>query len=103
MNTVFQVGDFVVYHKHKFSPHPGPNAQDVSPAPNGDDYSFCIDKFWRVIAVGSGREVVVRTRRGKVHTLSAEDPALRKARWWERVFLRHRFPVDQPRESTTPG
>ena len=98
---MYRIGDYVVYRKHKFSPHPGPNAQDISPAPNGDDYSFCIDKFWRVIGEGAG-EVVVRTRRGKVHTLSAADPALWRARWWERLLFRHRFPEVCLVETTAP-
>jgi hypothetical protein len=46
-----------------------------------------------VIAVGPGLEVVVLTRRGRRHTLAADDPALRRARWWERLVLRHRFPI----------
>lgn len=101
MPAVYQSGDYVVYHKHKFSAHPGPKARDISPAPYGEDYSFFVDKFWRVVAVAPG-EVTVRTRRGKIHTLSTDNPALRRARWWERLLFRHRFPAHQPVEVPTP-
>jgi hypothetical protein len=95
MRVTFQPGDCVIYRKQKFSVHPGPHAWGVSPAPHGDSYSYCIDKCWRVVAVQPG-QVVVCTRRGKQHTLSTDDPALRRARWWERLLLRHRFPPPRP-------
>jgi hypothetical protein len=36
--------------------------------------------------------VIVCTRRGKRLTLQDNDPALRRARWWERLLLWQRFP-----------
>jgi hypothetical protein len=92
----FKPGDFVVYRKQKFSFHPGPHAREVCPAPNGDSYSYRVDKFWRVVEVQPGRQVVVCTRRGKRHTLRDDDPALRRARWWERLLLWDRFPTLMP-------
>ena len=92
----FKPGDLVVYHKHKFSARPSPHAKDVCPAPNGDSYSYCVDKFWRVVAVQPDRQIVIRTRRGKQHTLADNDPALRAAHWWERLLFRHRFPPLTP-------
>jgi hypothetical protein len=92
----FKPGDLVVYHKHKFSSRPGPHAKEVCPAPNGDSYSYCVDKFWRVVAVQPDRHVVIRTRRGKQHTLADDDPALRAAHWWERLLFRNRFPPLTP-------
>jgi hypothetical protein len=96
MTAHFKPGDPVVYHKHKFSVRPGRKAKAVCPAPNGDSYSYCVDKFWRVVAVGPDHHVVIRTRRGKQHTLADDDPALRAARWWERLLFRHRFPPLAP-------
>src|SRR5262249_20202567 len=93
MSTRFKPGDFVIYRKHKQSVRPGPNAREIHPAPNGDYYSYEVDKFWRVIGVLPDHKIVVGTRRGKQLTLDEEDPALRCARWWERWFFRHRFPV----------
>ncbi len=88
MTTQYHVGDYVVFHKHKFSPRPGPNACDIAPTPHGEDCSYCVDKFWRVVRIGPGDAVVVRTRRGKVHMVSALDPALRKAHGWECLLFR---------------
>ena len=51
-----------------------------------------MDKFWTVVAVQPDRKVVVRTRRGKQLTVEADDPALRRAAWWERFLFRRRFP-----------
>jgi len=85
-------GDMVVYCKQKSSVHPGPHARDIQPAPRGESYSYSVDKFWRVIGVRHDNTVVVLTRRGKQHTITADDPALRQPHWWERLLFRHRFP-----------
>ena len=95
MAAHFKPGDCVIYRKAKFSVHPGPRAQDIHPAPNGDSYSHWVGKFYRVIAV-LAQEVVVRTRRGRQRTLVTADPALRRASWWERLLFRHRFPSPTP-------
>src|SRR5262245_258267 len=93
MSTPYEPGDVVVYRKQKRSLHPGPHARDIYPAPHGDEYSYWVDKFWRVIAVEPDNTLVVRTRRGKEHRLPADDPALRRAHWWEWLLLWHRFPA----------
>src|SRR5688572_29271998 len=87
----YRPGDWVVYRKHKHSASPGPRAKDVAPEPNGEQYSYCVDKFWVVLAV-EGERVVLATRRGKNHVVEAGDLNLRPARWWERVLFRDRFP-----------
>ncbi|HZV08041.1 MAG TPA: hypothetical protein VE999_23360 [Gemmataceae bacterium] len=92
MSTRFQPGDVVVYSKQKSSLHPGQHAKDIQPALHGDSYYYVVEKFWRVVAVQPDRTLVVRTRRGKVHTLAACDPNLRRVHWWERLLFRHRFP-----------
>jgi hypothetical protein len=92
MSAQFRPGDVVVYRKQKFSVHPGPHARDVQPAPNGDSYSYAVEKFWRVVAVQPDDTLVVRTRRGKQHTIAAGDPNVRAAHWWEQLLFWHRFP-----------
>ena len=77
---------------------PGTHAFAVSAAPHGDYYSYCVDKFWRVVAVQPDHKLVILTRRGKRLTVADYDPALRPASWWERLFLRHRFPAATPPE-----
>jgi hypothetical protein len=61
------------------------------PEPNGEEYSYCVDKFWGVAGLENG-QVVLITRRGKQHTVDPDDPNLRPARWWERFLFRDRFP-----------
>jgi hypothetical protein len=97
MTPPFKPGDCVVYRKQKCSVHPGPHARDIRPAPNGDSYTYCVPKLYRVIAV-QPTQVVVRTRRGRERTLPADDPGLRRAHWWERLLLRDCFPAVAPRE-----
>lgn len=92
MSTFFNPGDYVVYRKHKCSVHPGRHAKEIRPCPNGDYYSYEVDKFWLVVAVECANKITVCTRRGKRLTLDAHDPALRRARWLERFMFRHRFP-----------
>jgi hypothetical protein len=85
-------GDLVVYRKPKASTHPGPRAEDITPTPQGDDYHYMVDKYWVVERVDDGQSVVVRTRRDKQHTISLDNPRLRKANLFERLFMRDRFP-----------
>jgi hypothetical protein len=99
----FQPGDRVVYRKTKHSLHPGPRAQDVFPAPGGDDYSYCVDKYWTVTNLADDDRIVVITRRGKTHVLDKNDPNLRFARFWERWFLGDRFPENAAAPDEAPS
>ncbi len=92
MSRRFQVGDRIVYRKTKNSVHPGRNARLVAPALNGDGYSYCVDKFWVVVSVPPDGMLITKTRRGKMHRLSPEDPNLRHATLLESLFVRSRFP-----------
>ena len=87
----FQTGDWVVYRKTKHSPLPGPRADNVVPAQHGDDYTYTVDKYWIVDQVNDDGTLLLRTRRGKEHSIRPGDPNLRKARWWERRLYRNRF------------
>jgi hypothetical protein len=87
----YQVGDLVIYAKTKHGVRPGPRAKHVAPAELGDDYSYQVDKFW-VVTASEDESITLKTRRGKKHTVAADDPNLRKARWWERWLYRGRFP-----------
>jgi len=84
-------GEWVIYRKAKHSPSPGPRAQEVTPSPHGEFYSYVVDKFWVVERVLDEGQLQLRTRRGKQHLVSADDPNLRRARWWERWVFRRRF------------
>lgn len=103
----FQPGDWVIYRKTKHSDHPGPRARRISPSPHGDEYTYLVDKFWVVSEVRDNGEIVIKTRRGKTHTVPANDIKLRKANWWERYWFRNRFPngteadASQPQQSAT--
>jgi hypothetical protein len=100
MSARFRPGDVVVYRKPKNSVRPGPHAREIQPAPNGDSYSYFVDKLWRVISIQSGETLVVRTRKGKLHVVASDDPRLRRPRWWERLLLWHRFPPHMPAPET---
>jgi hypothetical protein len=91
----YSLGDWVVYRKTKHSTSPGPRAKEISPEPNGEAYSYCVEKFWAVTKIDNGR-VTLSTRRGKQHVVEPSDPNLRPARWWERLFYRDRFPQSPP-------
>lgn len=99
----YKPGDWVIYRKTKFTPHPGPRAQDIHPAPGGDDYTYSVDKFWTVAEVLDDGRLVLKTRRGKTHTISPDDPLLRKAGFVERLLYRDRFPQLTPPDDKTSG
>jgi hypothetical protein len=93
MSAPFSPGDYVIYRKQKFSVHPGPHAKEIRPCPQGDSYSYEVDKFWVVVAVERTNKIIVCTRRGKRLAVDANDPALRRAGWLERFVFRRRFPT----------
>ena len=82
--------------KQKSSLRPAPNARNIRPAVHGDLYSYSVEKFWRVVSIQPDHTLVVRTRRGKQHTIRAGDPNLRRVHWWERLLFWHRFPPCTP-------
>ncbi len=92
MRARVQPGEVVVYRKPKTSVRPGRHAKEVWPAPHGNAYSYVVEKYWRVDAVQPDGRLVLRTRRGKRHTVEADDPNLRRIYWWERLLSWHRFP-----------
>jgi hypothetical protein len=89
----FQIGDPVIFRVRKFTSHPGPRAQRVTPAPRGEFYEYEVDKFWVVAEVREDGRLRLLTRRGKEHVVDPDDPRLRRARWWERCWWRHKFPT----------
>ena len=91
-------GDVIVYRKIKHSTRPGPRAKDVHPASRGDDYSYYVDKFWIVTEVGEDGTLVLKTREGKTHQISAKDPNLRPVSLWDRLMYGRRFPAMQSEE-----
>jgi hypothetical protein len=94
-------GDPVVFCKVKHSNRPGPRAHDVAPAAKGESYAYLVDKFWVVVTTLSNGQVLLRTRRGKEHVVNADHPNLRRARWWERILYRDRFPAISGTNSAT--
>ncbi len=94
MRRHYQPGDWVVYRKVKHGPHPAPDASEVIPARQGDDYTFAVHKYRRVLAV-TDNTVVLQTRRGRQRAVKADDPNLRRAHWWERLLHRDEFPPEE--------
>jgi hypothetical protein len=90
---MYKTGDWVVFLMSKFTAHPGPRAKDVEPTRHGELYRYDVEKYWVVVEVLPDQRIRVRTRRGKEHLVDQHDGRLRPARWWEKWFLRHRFPT----------
>jgi hypothetical protein len=99
---MYRAGDRVIYTATKHSAHPGPRAEAVAPEPNGEGYSYAVKKYWLVVQVQPDGTLTVVTRRGKQRHVTASDPRLRPAKWWENFFFRSRFPQWPPNEDTTP-
>lgn len=91
-NGAFLPGDLVIYTVSKQGLHPGPGARDIQPVPNGEDYTYVVDKYWMVQQLADNGRIIIVTRRGKTREVSAGDPLLRKATWWQRLRYRDRFP-----------
>jgi hypothetical protein len=100
--AMFKPGDRIVYRLSKHSSHPTPRAVELRPEPNGEFYTYEVIKYWTVANVRPDGKLVVVTRRGKQRTVDRHDPALRRARWWERVLFSSRFPEWPSRPDNAP-
>ncbi len=98
--TPLKVGDSVIFRIIKCSNHPGPRAARISPEPKGEQYQYEVDKYWTVAEIRENGEIVLQTRRGKRHTVHADNPRLRRAGFLERLLYRHRFPDLSSQTST---
>ncbi|TWU48233.1 hypothetical protein [Rubripirellula reticaptiva] len=96
-------GDWVIYRKQKSSKSPGERAIEVRPASSGETYQYMVDKFWIVEEVLGDGQIRLRTRRGKQHTVPADDLRLRTPRWWERILYRNRFEPAELTPKTSVG
>lgn len=90
-STKFRKGDWIVFRKTKFSEHPTPRAIEVTPAKQGDGYSYVVEKYWVVVDTLENGNLVVCTRRGKRHEICPDDFQVRKATLWDRLLRRSRF------------
>jgi hypothetical protein len=97
----FNPGDCVIYRMTKQSMRPGRRAKAVWPTPNGDHYVYNVDKLWVVLGTQEDCKLRLRTRRGKLRLIDADDPNLRRAHWWEKLLYRGRFPQLAPDLSDT--
>jgi hypothetical protein len=66
-------------------------AKSITPATQGDEYSYTVKKFWRIVEQTPDGNVVAQTRRGKRHVISLDDPCLRPVTLWERIVYRTRL------------
>jgi hypothetical protein len=99
---MYKPGDLIVYRLSKHSSHPTPRAVEVRPEPKGEFYSYDVLKYWVVSSVQADGRIVAITRRGKQRTVHSEDPALRRANWFERLFFATRFPEWPARPAVEP-
>ena len=89
--AAFKRGDWVVFCRMKHKTHPGRRARDVHPAPNGDDYTYYVEKYWVVVDVLDDGRLKLQTPRGKTHVVDPDDPNLRHASLLDRIRNRSRF------------
>ena len=101
-NGKYQLGDWVVFRKTKFSPAPAARAQGVTPTPHGDDYVYLIDKYWVVVDVDPQGFLRLRTPGGKEHWVPPNSHTLRPATLWERWRFRDRFRSAQSGDRLLP-
>lgn len=73
---------------------PGPRAKNIRPMMHGDEYTYEVDKYWRVVE-STGSELVIKTPGGKVHRISANDPHIIKPSFIKTLLMRHRFPEEE--------
>jgi hypothetical protein len=89
----YHAGDRIVYRIQKHSVKPGPRAVNVYATPHGEEYLYEVDKYWMVQEQRPDGSLVAQTRQGKTHVIRANDPHLRLATWWERLWHQDRFPA----------
>lgn len=94
MSTKFKPGEAVIYRVTKRSMHPGPRATEIRPAKRGDSYTYAVEKFWRVKETREDGTLVLRTRRGKERTCSADDPNIRRPGLIARWVYADKFPAE---------
>lgn len=86
-------GDWAVYRKSKQGANPGRRAAQVVASSKGETYRYVVDKFWVVDEVMPDGRIKLITARGKVHTISSDDPNLRRPGFLQRFLWRERFAV----------
>jgi hypothetical protein len=86
------VGDPIVYRKQKASERPHVRAYDISPAGQGENYTYFVDKYWTVAEVLNNGLIVAVTRTNKRHYLQQDDPNIHRAGLIERMRRWDRFP-----------
>lgn len=96
--STFKKGDWVVFCRMKHTTHPGRRARDVHPSAHGDNYTYYVEKYWVVLDVLAGGQLLLQTRRGKQHVVDSTDPNLRPATWLDRLRHPSRFTPFQPLE-----
>ncbi len=90
-DRTWKPGDWVIYRMTKHGVAPGRRAHHVSASRKGESYNYLVDKFWVVDKVEPNGDLQIRTPGGKVRIISADDPNLRRARWWHRLQWGNRF------------
>ena len=91
---MYKNGDLIIYRKPKRSLRPGPRAKNIRPMEHGDEYTYEVDKYWRVVN-SSDEELVIKTPGGKVHHISPNDPHIKRPGLITTLLMRHRFPEEE--------
>lgn len=88
----FHTGDLVVYRRTEYGRCPEPGAFRVEATPNGETYSWCIDRYGQILSINADCTLVIQTGQGQQHVVRSDDPGLRRAGFFERFRHARDFP-----------
>ena len=92
MRRTYKPGDPVVLQVTKQSKRPSLHVHDLRPMPHGETYHSQKETFGVVAEALADSMLIVRTHRGITHAVSPDEPNLRHATWWERLWHQDWFP-----------
>ena len=103
MRRHYEINTLVVLLTQRYSPTPSPHAKGLYATPCGDDYSYYLEVYARVVAVLPEGKILVGTKTGEQYTLRNDEPSLRRASWWERLLFKKQFPPRTDTAGKTPA
>jgi len=89
----FRPGDLVIYYEQ---------ARCLDPA-DGGDFDCVTPHYLTVRESGKKGTLVLQTHTAQFIVTRNDDPALRRARWWERWVYSRRFPTRNPQPNPDQG
>jgi hypothetical protein len=92
VKPAFSIGTPVVYRREEASTCPAADARDIRPAERGEYYYYSIINYLRVTEVLVDGRIIAVARNNERLCFWPNDSSLHKARLFERLIHRPRFP-----------